>query len=114
MNPGTDADPTWEPLLTTPPYPSYAGNMACIGAASARALALYFGTNDVLVSVQWAHTDGINYVVRSFPGFWQLAEHQATSREYGGIHYHFDTMASFEACPKVAGYVYANYMRPKR
>ena len=27
------ADPTWMPLLTTPPYPSYAGNMACIGAA---------------------------------------------------------------------------------
>ena len=34
MNPATDADPTWMPLLTTPPYPSYAGNMACIGASS--------------------------------------------------------------------------------
>ena len=47
LNPATDADPTWMPLLTTPPYPSYAGNMACIGASSARALALYFGTNDM-------------------------------------------------------------------
>ena len=113
MNPNTDADPTWMPLLTTPPYPSYAGNMACIGASAARSLALYFGTNDILVSAQWASTDGVNYVVRSFPGFWQLAEHQAASREYGGIHYHFDTLASQEACPKVAGYVYANFMRPK-
>ena len=50
MNPATDADPTWMPLLTTPPYPSYAGNMACIGASSARALALYFGTNDIPVT----------------------------------------------------------------
>jgi hypothetical protein len=114
MNPATDADPTWMPLLTTPPYPSYAGNMACIGASSARALALYFGTNDVLVSAQWSSTDGINYVVRSFPGFWQLAEHQAASREYGGIHYHFDTLASQEVCPKVAGYIFGNFMRPKR
>lgn len=114
MNPATDADPNWMPLLTTPPYPSYAGNMACIGASAARSMALYFGTNDILVSAQWASTDGINYVVRSFPGFWQLAEHQATSREYGGIHYHFDTLASQEVCPKVAGYVFANYMRPKR
>ena len=40
MNAGTDADPTWMPLLTTPPYPSYAGNMACIGASAARALSL--------------------------------------------------------------------------
>ena len=66
MNPATDADPTWMPLLTTPPYPSYAGNMACIGAASARALALYFGTNDIPVSFQRSSTDGINYVARGF------------------------------------------------
>ena len=114
MNPQTEADPSWMPLLTTPPYPSYAGNMACIGASAARSMALYFGTNDILVSAQWASTDGVNYVVRSFPGFWQMAEHQAASREYGGIHYHFDTLASQEVCPKVAGYVFANYMRPKR
>jgi hypothetical protein len=113
LNPATDADPMWMPLLTTPPYPSYAGNMACIGASAARSLALFFGTNDILVSGQWASTDGVSYVVRSFPGFWQMAEHQAASREYGGIHYHFDTTASQEVCPKVAGYVYANFMRPK-
>jgi hypothetical protein len=114
LNPATDADPSWMPLLTTPPYPSYAGNMACIGAGSARALALYFGTNDILVSYQWSSTDGINFVARGFSGFWQMAEHQAASREYGGIHFHFDTTASQEVCPKVAGYVYANYMRPKQ
>ena len=114
LNPATDADPSWMPLLTTPPYPTYAGNMACIGASSARALALYFGTNDILVSYQWSSTDGVNFVARGFNGFWQLAEHQAASREYGGIHFHFDTTASQEVCPKVAGYVYANFMRPKR
>jgi hypothetical protein len=114
MNAGTDADPTWMPLLTTPPYPSYAGNMACIGASAARALALYFGSNDIPVTIQWASTDGINHVARPFTGFWQIAEHQAASREYGGIHYHFDTTASQEVCPKVAGYIFGNYMRPKR
>lgn len=113
MNDGTDADPQWTPLLTTPPYPSYSGNMACIGASAARAFQLYFGTNDILVSAQWDSTDGIGSVVRSFPGFWQMAEHQAASREYGGIHFHFDTTASQEVCPRVANYVYANFMRPR-
>ena len=47
LNPATDADATWLPLITTPPYPSYAGNMACIGASAARALQLAFGTNDI-------------------------------------------------------------------
>ncbi len=28
LNPATEPDPTWLPLIPTPPYPSYAGNMA--------------------------------------------------------------------------------------
>ncbi len=114
MNPATDADPSWMPLLTTPPYPSYAGNMACIGASTARALSLFFGTNDIPFTVQWTGLTGNADVARPFTGFWQLAEHQGASREYGGIHYHFDTTASQEVCPKVAGYIFGNYMRPKR
>jgi hypothetical protein len=113
MNPNTTPETGWMPLLTTPPYPSYAGNMACIGASGARALSLYFGTNDIPVTVTWTAVPGGTNVTRSFSGFWQLGEHQALSREYGGIHYHFDTTASQEVCPKVAGYVFANYMRPK-
>jgi hypothetical protein len=113
MNPATDADPTWMPLLTTPPYPSYAGNMACIGASSARALALYFGTNTLSFDVKWTGLNGNTDVVLPFTSFWQLAEHQGVSREYGGIHYRFDTTASQEVCPKVANYVFGNYMRPR-
>ena len=114
MNPATDADPTWMPLLPTPPYPSYAGNMACIGAGASRALQLYFGTNDMAVSVTWEGINGNANVTREFTGFQQLSEHQALSREYGGIHFHFDTAASWEICPKVAGYLFGNYMRPVR
>lgn len=113
MNDATTADPTWMPLLTTPPYPSYAGNMACIGAGAARSLALVFGTNDIPVTARWTGINGQADVALSYPGFWQLAEAQAVSREYGGIHFRFDTLASQEVCPKVASYIYANYARPK-
>jgi hypothetical protein len=37
LNAATEPDANWLPLLTTPPYPSYAGNMATIGASAARA-----------------------------------------------------------------------------
>ncbi len=114
MNPATTADPSWMPLLTTPPYPSYAGNMACIGSGVARSLALFFGTNDIPVTARWTGINGNTDVAMSYPGFWQLGEAQAVSREYGGIHFHFDTTASQEVCPKVAAYVFANYARPKR
>jgi hypothetical protein len=113
MNDATTADPTWMPLLTTPPYPGYAGNMACIGASAARSLALFFGTDAMPVSATWTGLNGNANVTVAYTGFWQIAEAQAASREYGGIHYRFDTLASQEMCPKVAGYVFANYMRPK-
>jgi hypothetical protein len=113
MNDATTADPTWMPLLPTPPYPSYAGNMACIGASAARSMALFFGRDDMPVTATWNGLNGNADVTVSYTGFWQIAEAQALSREYGGIHYHFDTLASQEMCPKVAGYVYANYMRPR-
>ena len=102
------------PLLPTPPYPAYAGNMACIGAANARALQLFFGTNNIPVSITWTGINGNTDVTRNFAGFQQISEHQAISREYGGIHYHFDTTASQEICPKIANYIHGNFMRPRR
>ena len=32
-NPATAADPTWLSLIPTPPYPSYPGNMTCMGGS---------------------------------------------------------------------------------
>lgn len=114
MNPETDPDPNWMPLLTTPPYPAYAGNMACIGAGTARALQRFFGTNNVPVTVTWKGINGNADVTRSFQGFQQLSIHGARSRELGGIHFSFDTAASQEICPKVGDYAFTNFMRPKR
>ena len=113
MNPATDADPTWMPLLPTPPYPAYAGNMACIGSGAARALQLFYGYDDTDFRVTWEGINGNANVTLGFKSFTQLSEHQAISREYGGIHFHFDTTASWDACPKVAGYIFGNFMRPK-
>lgn len=114
LNPLTEADPTWMPLLTTPPYPSYAGNMACIGAASAQMLILYFGANEYNVSLTWTGLNGNANVTRNYSNFWDVAVDQAASREYGGIHFHFDTTASQEVCPKVARYAFDNTLRPKQ
>ena len=112
LNPLTDADPAWLPLITTPAYPSYPGNMACVGASAATALALGLGNNDIPITAVWRNLTGPDYV-RHYSGFWQIAAEQANARVYGGIHYRFDNEASQEACPKVAGFVYANYMRPR-
>ncbi|MGH8638456.1 MAG: vanadium-dependent haloperoxidase [Burkholderiales bacterium] len=110
LNPDTNPDTTWTPLLATPPYPSYAGNAACLSAASARALQLALGRDDVPFSVTWGRTMVLPSETRHFTGFWQLADQQARSRIHGGIHYQFDSDASQAACVKVPEFTAANFM----
>jgi hypothetical protein len=110
LNPATDADPGWLPLLTTPPYPSYAGNMSTIGASAARALQLAFGTNDMPVTATWRQSGGQPDVSHDFPGFWEVAEEQTESRIYGGIHYRFDQVARQQIGRSTAEFVFANFM----
>jgi hypothetical protein len=113
MNDATIADPNWLPLLPTPPYPAYAGNMACLSHASARALSLVFERDDIPLSVTWSRTMDLPSETLQFTGFSNLAEQMAMSRVYGGIHFRFDTDASKAVCGKVAEYVNANFMRPR-
>ena len=112
MNALTIADPSWTPLLVTPTYPSHPGNMACVGASAARALALAHGTDDVAFTAVWQGNTGNPDVSRPYSRFSQMAEDQANSRIYGGIHFRYESTASQQACPKVAEYVNARFMRP--
>jgi hypothetical protein len=112
LNPLTDPDPLWTPLLTTPPYPSYAGNQACVASAAARALALVAGGNEFAITVVWQRADGSTLASRPYHGFSELAEEQGRSRVYGGIHFTFDNQASQQTCPRVVDFVAANFMVP--
>ena len=114
LNDATTADPSWTPLLTTPPYPTYAGNQACLASAAARALELAVGTDDVSYSVSWVGTPGNADQTRFFTSFSSLVEQQARSRILGGIHFEFDSQGSYDSCPSVAEFVHANYMVPNR
>src|SRR5215475_13322950 len=42
-NPDTAADPTWTPLIVTPPFPEYPSAHSCASSAAARVLAETFG-----------------------------------------------------------------------
>ena len=112
LNPETDSDSTWLPLINTPPYPSYAGNLATIGASAARVLQLVCGTNDVPLAVTWRHPSAPD-VTRHFAGFWEAAEEEAMARIYGGVHYRSDQDAGQEVGRSVAEFVFANVMRPR-
>jgi PAP2 superfamily len=113
LNPQTAADASWTPLLTTPPYPSYPGNQACVGASAARALALFYGTDAVPFTAFWLGNAGNPDVSRPYQSFWQMALDQANSRVYGGIHWRFDNEVSQQSCVQVPQFVFTRFMQPR-
>jgi len=112
-NPATDADTAWTTLHpSTPPYPTYAGNAATIGASAATALTDVFGTDAVPFDVDWSPY-GFAGVTRSYNGFWAAADEQTRSRVYGGIHFSFDSVAGQQIGADVGGYVTDNFLTPR-
>ena len=109
-NPNTTLDLTWTSLLTNPPYPTYAGNNAAIGTSQATILALFFGRDDISYQHTW---EGAGGATRTYPGFTAMADEQALSRVYGGIHFKFDSTAGQSAGRNVANYVFLNIMKPR-
>ena len=76
-------DPTWGPLLVTPPFPEYTSGHSVQSAAAAHVLTSLFGQ---LAFTDHTH-DARGLPARSFSSFAAAAEEAATSRLYGGIHF---------------------------
>ena len=107
-------DPNWLPLLVTPPYPTYAGNAATIANACATILSAFFGRDDIGFEAHWEDAAGGSGWTRSYPGFSALAQEQADSRIYGGIHFRFDSAAGETVGRSVATYIFQNFLVPQR
>jgi hypothetical protein len=112
LNDATVADPSWQPLLATPPYPSHSSNLTCIAASAARTLARVLHRDAVPFDVTWTGTGGNANVTRSYASFAQLAEEAGISRVYGGIHFQFELTASHESCANVSDFIVSRHARP--
>lgn len=76
-------DPTWDPLLVTPPFPEHTSGHSVQSAASAQVLTDLFGT----VAFTDHTNDDRGLAPRSFGSFHGAADEAAISRLYGGIHF---------------------------
>ncbi len=100
-NPETVADPTWTPLLVTPPFPGYPSAHSCASSAAARVLSHYFG-EDTAITVT---NDALPGQVRSFPNFSAALEEIVNARVFGGIHFRTDCNAGQALGNAVGEYV---------
>lgn len=109
-NADTAPDAAWTSLISNPPYPTYAGNMASLSASQGVILALFFGRDDIAFQHTW---EGAGGATRSYKSFTAMANEAADSRVYGGIHFRFDNDAGQSIGRSVGNYVFQNFMRPR-
>ncbi|HYC49845.1 MAG TPA: vanadium-dependent haloperoxidase [Gemmatimonadaceae bacterium] len=76
-------DPTWEPLIPTPPFPEYPSGHSTQSSAAAAVLTAAIGA----VPFDDSTSVTIGHKVRRFESFRQAAEEAGMSRIYGGIHF---------------------------
>jgi hypothetical protein len=77
-------DETWQPILTTPPFPEYPSGHSVISSAAAIALTDLYGDNFNFID---STEMDFGLPPREFNSFIQASEEAAISRLYGGIHY---------------------------
>jgi hypothetical protein len=106
-NSATDQDTAWSSLIPTPPYPTYAGNMAAIGMANAGVMALVFGRDDLAAQYTFPLPTG---PTRSWASLSAIADEATKSREWGGIHFSFDSVAGQSIGLNTANYVFTHSM----
>jgi PAP2 superfamily len=92
-NPNTSADPTWTPLVTTPPIPDYDSAHSVEGGAASKVLKRFFGTDRIrfrtcsLTLPPGSTCNDPAPVLRRYNSFSQAAAENGLSRILNGFHF---------------------------
>lgn len=111
-NPQTAGDPTWSPLIATPPYPDYTSGANNLTAAATRSLALFFGTDEMNFSVTTTNPGPTVQDTRDFTSFSAVQLEVVNARIYEGIHFRFADEAARKQGRQVAQWAHSHYLRP--
>ena len=109
-NSETVLDESWEPLLTTPNFPSYTSGHSSFSGAAGAVLAGLTGSDSFTFTVQ--ADDGVAVDDRSFTSFSQAVGEAAASRLYGGIHFRFDNVDGQVAGVALGEFVLSSQLQP--
>jgi len=106
-NPATTVEPTWLPLLPTPPHPEYPSGHGCNSSAMATVLETIFGNDPgVLLTVT------MTGITRQWQTFDQGVQEVIDARVYSGIHFRNSDEVGVRLGRQVAQFVLTHALRP--
>jgi hypothetical protein len=112
-NPLTEADPSWQPLITTPNYPDHTSGANAFASTVTHMLEHYFGTDQMTFSITTTNTGPTVNDTRTYNRFSDAAEDVVNARIYAGIHFRFADTAAWKQGKQIADWAFKNFMRPR-
>jgi hypothetical protein len=103
---------TWAPLIVTPPYPDYTSGANNFTGAATRALALFFGTDEMTFDVTTTNTGPTIVDTRTYNRFSDVAEEVVNARIYEGIHFRFADTEARKQGRHIAQWAFGHFLRP--
>jgi hypothetical protein len=110
-NDRTIGDPTWAPLIATPPHPDYLSGHTTNSSAMATVLRVVFGNEPGAPIVATSPTNP--GFVREWHSFREGVEEVIDARIFSGIHYRTADEDGARVGREVARYVIGNALRPR-
>ena len=110
-NSHTDSDPTWTPLLVTPPFPDYIAGHTTYAGAAQRVLEHTFGAIPGIVITMTSPT--APGVVKSYSTFQQIADDVVDARVWGGIHWRTSSVRGRNVGSEIATWVVRRFLTPR-
>lgn len=111
-NPKTIGDVTWQPLVANPPYADYTSGANNISCAAARALSLFFDTNELTFSITTTNTGPTNVDTRTYSRFSDVRDEVVEARIYEGIHFRFADEKARKQGEHIAQWAHGHYFQP--
>ncbi len=116
----TSGDPTWTPLVPTPPIPDYDSAHSVEGGVAAQVLKRFFGTDHIdfktcsLTLPAGSTCDDASQVLRRYASFSQAAQENGLSRILVGFHFRKAVEEGIEHGSKIGDRAVDRYLRPER
>jgi hypothetical protein len=117
-NPATTADPTWTPLVETPPIPDYDSGHAVEGGTASQVLKRFFHTDSMSFSAcsltlpAGQRCSDASPTLRHFTSFSQAADENAVSRIYVGFHFRDAVETGTNHGEKIGNRAVSHFLQP--
>jgi hypothetical protein len=111
-NPDTLEDPSWTPLLVTPPFPDYIAGHTMYAGAAQKVLEHVFGKRPgVVLTLGSASAPG---VVETYTTFRAIADGVVDARVWGGIHWRTSSARGRAVGEEIGRYATHHFLRPMK